>query len=59
MNNIDEIVPSIMMKIGIKCSFVSLLFFFKEPLHFCLRCPFTLCGFLIDTLPHGFVFKAA
>ena len=29
INNIDEIVPSIMMKIGIKCSFVSLLFFFQ------------------------------
>ena len=62
--NDDETVPSIMMKISIKinsiyiCLTFSSYFFLKVLLHFCQGCPFTLCGLLIDMLPHGIVFKA-
>ena len=35
------------------------LFIFKELLHFCPRCPFTLCSVLIDILFHGVKFEAA
>ena len=69
LKNIDETVPSIVITTARRylqycvalCSFVSLfsfLFFFKELLHICPRCPFTLCIVLIDVLSHGIVFKA-